>query len=211
MLQLERKQQPGNVSYLPQPELGSVHQLFVVVPSTEADTSMLNRRVWELANSGGFHVRFIGLCGDADSELETRRALITMSSMMNYANVTSDVEVMSASNWVDHLKPRLHQGDMVVYWDSQSMDSLRSPLRQLLTADLNAPLYILPGKSTPSIAGSVSSRQVIAWIGFIAIMLGSLFIQIKIYQLANTWTTTLALLSTAAEFWGIWVWHNWFK
>lgn len=211
MLKLEKQPQPTNASYLPRPELESAHQLFVLVPSTEVHTTMLTRRVWELANAGAFHVKFIGLCNDAGNELATRRALVSMSSMMNYGSVTSDLEVMIDKNWVDNLKSRVNQGDMVVYWDAQTAGSLSGSLSQLLHADLNVPLYIIPSRSAPQIARSAWSSQVVAWIGFIAIILGSFFLQTKIYQLANSWATILTLLSVTVEFWLIWVWHNWFK
>jgi hypothetical protein len=192
---------------LPRPELEVSHQLFILVPSNEVDSTMLTRRVWELANAGAFHVQFIGICNDAGEELVTRRALVTMSSMMNYGSVTSDFEVIIDKNWVDNLKARVNPGDMVVYWDIQTEGSLR----QLLRADLNVPLYIIPGKSAPQDARSAWSNQVTAWIGFIGILLGFLFLQIKIYQLANSWATVLTLILVIVEFWLIWVWHNWFK
>lgn len=211
MLKLEKKPQPTDVSYLPRPELESSHKLFVLVPSTEVDTTMLIRRVWELANAGAFHIKFIGLYSDAGTELAMRRALVTMSSMMNYGSVTSDLEVINDKSWVDNLKSYINQGDLVVYWDTQTAGSLRSPLSQLLQTDLNVPLYIVRGGSTPQAARSAWSSQVVAWIGFIAIMLGFFFLQTKIYQLANSWATTLALLSVTVEFWLIWVWHKWFN
>jgi hypothetical protein len=211
MLKLEKRPQSTNVSHLAQPELESTHQLFVLVSSTEVDTTMLTRRVWELANAGAFHVKFIGLCNDAGKELATRRALVTMSSMMNYGTLTSDIEVIVGKNWIDSLKPRVDQGDMVVYWDAEPAGLLRKPISQLLYADLNVPLYIIPGGATPQDARSAWSSQIVAWIGFIAIVLGFFFLQTKIYQLAIGWATVLALISVAVEFWLIWVWHNWFK
>ena len=211
MLKLETKPQPSNVSYVSRPELESTHQLFVLVPFTEADSTMLTRRVWELANAGEFHVQFIGLCSDAGNELATRRALVSMSSMMNFGNVTSDMEVIIGKNWVDNLKLRMHPGDMVVYWDAQPAGSLRRSLGQLLHAKLNVSLYIISDKSTSQEASSSWGSQVAVWIGFIIIMFGFLFLQIKIYQLASSLTTVLALLSTVVEFWLIGVWHNRFK
>lgn len=211
MLKLEKKPQPTDISYSRRPELESSRQLLVLVPSTEVDTSMLTRRVWELANAGAFHIKFIGLCHDAGNELAMRRALVTLSSIMNYGSVTSDLEVTIDKNWVDNLKSRVKQDDMVVYWDTQTASSLPGSLSQLLHADLNVPLYIVPGRSTPQVARSAWSAQVVAWIGFIAIILGFFFLQTKIYQLANSWATILALLSVTVEFWLIWVWHKWFN
>lgn len=211
MLKLEKEPQPTNLSHSSRPPQASTHQLIVLVPSTEMDTTVLTRKVWELANVGAFHVQFIGLCNDAGNELATRRALISMSSMMNYGSVTSDVEVILGNNWVDNLKSRVSPDDMVVYWDTQPASSLRRPLSQLLRENLHVPLYIIPGRSVLRDAHSAWNIQVAAWIGFIAIMLGFFFLQIKIYQLANNWATVLALVSVIVELWLIWVWHNWFK
>jgi hypothetical protein len=211
MLKFENKTQPTNLSYSSCPAQESTNQLFVLVPSTEIDTMVLTQRVYELANAGAFHVKFMGLCTDAGNELVTRRSLISMSAMLNYRSVISDVEVILSNNWVDNLKSRVCPGDMVVYWATQPPSSLHRPLSQLLRENLNVPLYIIPGRPAPRNAHSAWTVQVAAWIGFIAIMLGFLFLQTQIFEFANGWTTVLALLSVTVEFWLIWVWHNWFN
>jgi formate-dependent nitrite reductase membrane component NrfD len=51
---------------------------------------------------------------------------------------------------------------------------------------------------------------VIAWIGSLAIIAGFLILQIKLHQPASNWTTIMEMLSTAVEFWLIWVWNGLF-
>lgn len=211
MLKLDRKPLPAHDAYLSRPEPEPSPRLFVVVPSIEVDISTLTRRVYKLVDAGAFHVQFIGLCSDTADELTMRRVLITMSSMVNHGNVTSDVEVIFGKSWVDTLNSRLKPTDMVVYWDVEPTSSIGRPLSLLLRANLNAPLYVIPGRSAPREIRSAWTSQAAAWIGFTAIVLGFCFLQVKIYQLANSLATTLTLISVAVEFWLIWVWHSWFK
>ncbi|MFT3894370.1 MAG: hypothetical protein QM730_22285 [Anaerolineales bacterium] len=211
MFKIEEKPQAKNVPYLPHPGAELIHYLFVLVPSTEVDMTVLTRKVWEMANAGAFRIQFLGLCSDSVDEPAMRRVLVSMSSMMNYGSMTSEVKVISTNDWADSLKSRVHEGDMVVYWDAPTVSSKRNSLHRLLRENLNVPLYIVPGSAKPQVTRAVLGRQVMAWIGFLAIVIGFFFLQVRIYRPANNWTMPLALFSTAAELWLIWVWHDWFK
>jgi hypothetical protein len=88
---------------------------------------------------------------------------------------------------------------------------MQRPLSQILQSDLDMPLYILSGLYPQNDTRSNWLTQTFAWIGFIAIIAGFFMLQVKIDQLVKDWAIIFQLLTTAVEFWLIWVWNNLFK
>ena len=96
------------------PDPRPVRRLIVLVPSLEIDSILITRRVWELANTTGARVQFLGLYSNPAQEPSLRRELITMSAMVNNGNVSAKAEVAFGKNWFDIVKTRFQTGDMVV-------------------------------------------------------------------------------------------------
>jgi hypothetical protein len=97
---------------------------------------------------------------------------------------------------------------MIVYWDEQPAGLFQKPLNQILRAEFDVPIYMITGLAIQNESRSTAWSMASAWIGFIFIILGSLFLQIKIYQLARAWATPLVLFSTVVELWLIWGWNK---
>lgn len=208
MTHLTIKHQPLIVSSyasLPRPE--AARRLLVLVSGVDADLTV-TRRVWELAETTKANIKFLGLCNDAMPEAALRRTLATMSAMVNYDNVSAETEITTGKNWVEAVKSRCQPGDMVVCFKEQRAGLLQRPLSQILQADLDVPLYILSDLNPENNSSANWPILAAAWIGFTAIILGFLFLQVEIYHLARNWATTLELLSTAVEFWLIWIWNS---
>jgi len=201
-----RSHRPDVRSGEPRPQ--PARRLIVLVPFLESDLSAVTRRVWELANATGARVQFLGLYSDAIQELSLRRQLANMSAMVNDGKVSAEAEVILGNDWVEILKPRWQIGDLVVCFAEQRVGLLRKPLSQVLLSDLNVPLFILsdlyhdPHSNWP--------KQIAAWMGSIAIIVGFFVLQLKIDHLAKDWTIVLQLLSVLVEFWMIWVWNSLF-
>lgn len=96
------------------PEFDSVRRLLVVVPSREPDLVLMTSRIWEVANASGAHVQFVGLCSDPGEEPGLRRALVTMSAMLNSASLVAEVETIVGKDWVEAILSRWQAGDLVV-------------------------------------------------------------------------------------------------
>jgi hypothetical protein len=211
MTRLNYEHQALTIPIASQPDPEPAHRLIVLVPSLEVDLTAVTQRVWELANATGAHIKFISLCNDTLQEPSLRRRLATMSAMVKAGNVSAESEVVAGKNWVEAVKIRKQTGDMVVCCAEQRAGLMQRPLSQILQSDLDMPLYILSGLYPQNDLHSSWLIQTFAWIGFIAIILGFFMLQIKIDQLAKDWTVVLQLLTTAIEFWLIWVWNNLFK
>jgi hypothetical protein len=192
-------------------QLEPTRRFIVLVPCLETDLTAVTQRVWELANATGAHVKFLGLCNDAAQEPGLRRRLVTMSAIVNYGSVSAESEVEVGSDWVEAVKSRWQAGDTVVCFAEERAGLLRRPLSQILQSDLDVPLYILSGLYSQNNMRSKWPTQAVAWIGFIAIIFSFFMLQVEISQLEQDWTIVLELLSTAVEFWLIWVWNNLFR
>lgn len=210
MTKLTAKHQSPNIFCKSYSDLEPARNLLVLVPDLEADLTAVTRKVWELADVTGSHIKFLSLCRDSLQEPSAQRRLVTMSAMVNYDNVSAETEVVVGKDWVEIVKLRCQAGDMVVCFEEQRSGLLQKPLSQILRSDLDVPLYILSGLNLQDDPRSTWTARMAAWIGFIAIIIGFFLLQVNIYHLATSWTTTLELLCTAAELWLIWVWNNLF-
>jgi hypothetical protein len=210
MIKLNRKQQPFNLSYPPLSETRSAHRLIVPISSPDVDITIIARRILDLAGALQADVKFVGLYTDPSQEPGLRRAIVTMAAMVKSAKVSADMEFILGKDWGKAVKSSCQPDDMVVCWDGQQTEVLRKPMSQLLQAELNIPLLILSSGKRQTNSRANKTHQVIAWIGFIAIILGFLLLQIKIIQLSDDSTIMLEIVSTAIEFWLILGWNSLF-
>src|SRR5215216_1615877 len=211
MIKLNLKHQPLTVSYAPQSDPRPAHRLMVPIPNPEADLNAVAHRVWELASATGADVKFLGLCNDATQEPSLRRMLVTITAMVNDDNVYAESEVIYGRDWVGAIKSRVQPGDTVVCWYEKETGLLQKTIGPILQRDLNVPIYLLSGVQQKEVSHSNWLTQLTAWIGFLAILIGFFFLQVKIEHLAQAGTTILQLFALAVEFSLIWFWNNLFK
>lgn len=197
-----------NVSYPPATDLKPARRLIVPIQNIETDLTAVTRRIWDLAASTGADIKLIGLYNDSTQEPALKRALITMSAMLNHGDVYADTETVFGKGCVTALRSRLQPGDMIVCWEEAPVGIFQKPLSQVLQSDLNAPVYVITGLSNESRSRARIGSIAVTWLGFLTIVLGSLFLQVKICQVAKDGATLLILLSTAIEFWLISVWNK---
>jgi hypothetical protein len=184
------------------PELAG--RLIALIP-TDADYSNATKRIWQLATTTGMHIQLIGLCKDLSQEPSIRRGLITMSALIRDGRVCAEAKVEIGTNWVDVVKHNYQSGDMVVCFADQRAGVFQRPLSQILESNIKAPVYVLSGLSHQTASQSNWLSQIMAWIGSIAIIIASTFLQIRLISLPQDWVqTTLLILSMIGEIWLIW-------
>lgn len=208
MNKLHYDHRPLTLHVAPPLDLEPAPQLIVLVPLLDVDLTLITRRIWDLANATGSHIKFLGLCHDAMQEPGLRRTLVTMSAMVNYDHVSAELEVIVGRDWPRAVKSRCHSSDMIVCIEERHTSLLCGPLGRILQSDLDIPVYILSGIDSHDESRSEWFREAAAWIGSIAIILGFLLLQINIIQTAKDWTVALELAATAVEFWLIWTWNS---
>jgi hypothetical protein len=203
---------PSALPYVPvDTGLQPVRRLIVLV-STDSDQIALTHQVWNLANATGMRVLFLGLCKDAAQEPALRRALITMSALIQDGRVCAEAKIEIGTNWVDIVKQNYQSGDRIVCFAEQQVGILHRPLSQILESNLGATVYILSGLYPEGHTGSSWLLQLMAWSGAIGIIVGAAILQIRITSLPQDWVqTTLLILSVFGEVWLIWAWNSLFS
>lgn len=186
-----------------------VRRLIVLVPQFDIDVAPAIHSIWELANSIGASVQFIGLYADTADEPSLRRDLVIMSAMMKDHKVSTEVEVLFGKNWIEIVKSRWQAGDIIVCFDEQRVGLLQQPLSQVLQTSLDIPVYIIYGPASEKDKNWLS--QVALWGGCIAIIASFFLLQIRIDQfMKDSLYTIMFAFSVCIEMLLIWIWNNLF-
>jgi hypothetical protein len=194
-------------SYL---ESETAHRLIVLVSESEMDTSSAARKIWELANTLGSSVQFLGLCKDETREPSLRRQIIAMSTMVGTGNVSVESKIEFGSNWLNFVKTNWNKGDVVACFAEHRAGFTNRPMRQILESNLNATVYVLPQfqYETPR-PNWISST--INWAGSITIIVFFFWGQANLTQLPQDWAHTFLLyLSIFTEVGLVWLWSSLF-
>ena len=181
------------------PIVESDHRLIVLVPAG-VDVSLTARRLRELEQATGMPALLLALCRIKDDEPGLRRELVTLASLLKDGRQPLEIKVEIETDWITVVRNHYEGGDMIVCFDGQRTGLLQKPLSQLLESNFKADIYVLPGSDLQDVKESTLS-QVVAWLGFIAIILGFGLLQVKIVQGSDNWLqNTLLIVSILPEF-----------
>ncbi|HEX2996525.1 MAG TPA: hypothetical protein VHP14_16990 [Anaerolineales bacterium] len=181
-------------------------RLVVLVPP-DVDCARITRRICKLATETKSDVQLLGLCKDPAQELVLRRELVTVSALIQDVRIYSEVKIEVGTNWLDAVKRNYQDGDAIVCLTDLSIGIRQRPFSQILESTLKAPIYILSEKKPTQSRSSILS-QVLAWSGFLAIIVGFFILQVKLVQLSKDWTQTVILiLLLIPEFGALWLWN----
>jgi hypothetical protein len=194
-------------SYL---EHGHDRRLIVLVPESDADVSSVARKIWELANALGSRVQFLGLCKDESREPTLRRRIIALSSMVGDGSISVESKIEFGSNWLDFVKSHWNKGDVVACFAEHRTGFANRPLSQILEANLNATVYVLPEFQLEH-PRSAWVSSALSWAGSLVIIALFLGGQARLTQLPQDWAhTSLLYLSIFLEVGLIWLWSSLF-
>ena len=185
-----------------------VRRLLVLIPDAEFDPTPVLQRIWEMANAARAHIRFLGLCKEMMREASLRRKLVNMSALIQGDRISAEAKVEIGTNWIEAVRRNYLSGDVIVCFEEQRTGLLHRPLKQILNARLDAPVYILSNvyQQRPK---SNWTAQIVAWSGSLIVIIGFGVLQVKIVQLPRDgFQSVLLILSIIPEFWLVWVWNS---
>lgn len=191
-------------------DLQPAPRLLVLVPESEVDLAAAAQKIWTIAKSLEGGIQFIGLCKDAANESTLRRQLVTLSAMVGNEHISVKSRVEFGDNWLQAVKPEWRHGDVIAcFAEPRSFLSHRS-LSQILESNLNATVFVLAGLYQREKSSRFNwTTSAAAWSGSIGLILGFVWLQIKINQLPQDWAqSTLLYLSLFAEAAAIWAWNS---
>ncbi len=182
-------------------------KLIVLIPPG-LDTSRMPHRIWKLADATNMSVLLLGLGGNDANEHSLRRGMVTLAAMLRSEKVATDIKFENITNWVKAVGLHYRSGDMIVCPADNRIGIFRRSLGEILKAKLNAPIYILSNQEPQDFAPTWKLK-IMAWSGFIGLLIGFGVLQIRIVHLTGGgFQTILLLLSTILEYWLFGVWSN---
>ena len=195
---------------IPATELDRSPCLIVLVPP-DSDSSSFTRRLCKLATETNSNIQLLGVCTDTSQEFALRRDLVTVAALIRDARVYVETRVEVGTDWVAPVKRSYQKGDMIVCIADQSVGFRRRPLSQLLESTFQAPIYILSDRKVRAFESNALS-QVISWSGFLGIIIGFFFLQVKVAQLPDDWFQIfLSILTLIPELGLILLWNSLFS
>jgi hypothetical protein len=190
---------------------GRGRRLIVLFPTSETDTPSLSHRIWEIARSLQLNVLLVSLTSDFDEELQLRRKLITMASIIKDTNVSTDIMIQYGNDWVGQVRKIWQAGDVLACYAGQKVGLTRKPLDQVLRSRLNAPIYILSEVQVVQNLISTFISRAMPWTGSLAILGASFWAELKIVQLSQDWAhTALIYACVFVEIILIFLWNSLF-
>ena len=187
-------------------------RLIVLIPDVEADYSPVMQRIWELARTLESHILFLGLCSDETEEPRMRRALVTMSALLQDSWVCTEAKIEFGTNWLRAIKSTWRTGDVIACFGGQQVGLAHRPLRQIIESNLKATVYLLDGLylSRPPRSNWLSTTLV--WVGSLVIIAGFFWLQTKIMQMPDDLARNVLICTTMVlELGSIWGWNSMFS
>ena len=196
----------------PVSELKTPRRLIVLIPDAEADYSPVMQRIWELARSLESRVLFLGLCRDETEQPRLRRALVTMSALLQDNWVNTEAKIELGTNWLQAIKSNWQVDDVIACFSGQQVGFAHRPLRQILESNLKATVYVLEGLyvSRPSRSKWLSTVSV--WTVSLSIIAGFFWLQVEITQLHDELARNILIATTLLlELGSLWGWNSMFS
>jgi hypothetical protein len=193
-------------------ELKTPRRLIVLIPDIDADYSPVMQRIWELARAVESRVLFLGLCRDETEEPRLRRALVTMSALLQDNWVSTEAKMELGTNWLKAIKSNWQAGDVIACFAGQQVGFAHRPLREILESNLKATVYVLEGLyvSRPSRSNWLSS--VLVWVVSLGIIAGFFWLQVEITQLHDELARDILVGTTLIlELGSLWGWNSMFS
>lgn len=209
--------EPSNVAQLLLPasaNLPPAQRLVVLVPAGLSDETALAHHIWTLAQPHGLPVLFVGCAPRVEDEPALRRRLILLAALTRDTDsVHTDYRLSIGTDWITPLRALGRPGDLVVCHAEQSAPwlALGQPLDRVLAGTLGSPVYRLSGYCQPegSEAGRLA-RQVVFWIGAIAVVTAFFWLQVNVQRLTRDWMQTAVFgLTVLVEFALLAAWNRW--
>ena len=184
------------------------HKLIVVMPDIAEEVSLAGR-ILELAGAHDLRVLLLGICPERAGELELRRKLVILAAFIGDQGLPVDIKVENGKDWLGKIAAVWDEGDLLACYAGEKFGRQRNSLSDVLSSDLDIPIYVLSGLDAPCRSGNSLLSQVVSWIGSIIVIAGFLWFQIKLGQPGNNAAYPVWLMvSVLAEIAVIWLWNS---
>jgi hypothetical protein len=180
-------------------------RLLVVVCGVNG-TAFVARRIHEIASGHGANVLLVGAVVEDASEAELRREIAMLAAFLRDAGSQVETRIEQGWEWLDGIRFMLSDSDLAACCAAGDGHAARAGLPDGLSLRLRRPVYMIEGPMGGEAYRPGLLRAAGPWIGSLAVILGFLWLQIRLSQgSAGIPTKALLVLSLPIEIGLIWV------
>ena len=167
----------------------------IVVASIIDQEPLLAARILPLARACGLDVVLFGLSAGALQEDQIRRRLALLAAFIRDAGVQVEIQIEHGGRWLGRLKDILGSGDILACPGAATPPGSSQSLVELLSSRLRLPVHVF------DVSDPVEAREraflpgLLPWILSIGVILGFLWLQIRISQSSDSGFSTLLLIA----------------
>lgn len=167
----------------------------IVVASIIEQEPLLAARILALATARGLDVLLFGLAIGAPQEDQIRRSLALLAAFVRDAGVSVEVQTAHGGGWLAKLTDILGSGDLLACPGAATPPGSSRSLVDLLSSRLRLPVHVLDVSDPVDAREKAFLPGLLTWLLSIAIILGFLWLQIRISQSSGGSYSTLLLIA----------------
>jgi hypothetical protein len=170
------------------------------------EAGFLARRIHDLADVHRSSVLLVGASTGSTSETELRRQIAIVAAFLRDAGTRVEMRLEHGSGWLDGMRFLLSPGDLVACCAAADVLAARTGLPNRLAEQLRRPIYLIEAPRRVTSRRPNVLRMASPWIASAAIILGFLWLQMRLSQSgAGVETSALLVLSIPLEIALIWL------
>jgi len=188
---------------------GTDRCLLVLLLDSDMDMLATARKILEAAEAFDSRIHLLGLYTDRSQESGLRRQIAMLSALIQDANIPVELTINSDRDWLAIVKSNWREGDMLACFAGQRTSTGRTLPGLLIESNFPATVYVIGGEFQAEQTKPNRRSTILAWAGFIGILLGFFWLQVKIDQALSNWLgMVMLILSVLVEAWLLWVWNG---
>jgi hypothetical protein len=201
-----------------------IDQRLVVIMLEADEEAVLASRILVLAGTRYQHVLLLGVCPDPLRQTELRRKLVTIAAFLrqqrlpaeshlsqSLQSLSVEITIERGRDWIERIKTVLQPDDEVACYDAQNVGRQPKPLCDILSSELEFPIYVLSDLRPSGPARQQLLSQATSWLGSIAAIGAFFLLQARIAAVVQGWAQSCLLLVTLfAEVSIVWIWNSLF-
>ena len=169
-------------------------RLIVVASDIEQD-ALLAARILPMARARGLDVLLFGLSAGALQEDQLRRKLALLAAFIRDGGTRVEIRVEHGGGWLGKLKAIIGSGDVLACPGAMTPPNTSQPLVEVLSSRLRLPVNVFDVSEPAEPRGRAFLPGLLPWLLSIAVILGFLWLQIRITQSGDNGFSTILLIA----------------
>ena len=167
----------------------------ILVASDVEQDALLAARILPLARARGLDVLLFGLSAGERQEDQLRRKLALLAAFIRDGGTRVEIMVEHGGGWLERLKTLISSDDVLACPGAMTPPNTSQPLVDVLSSRLRLPVNVFDVSEPVEPRGSPFVPGLVPWLLSIAVILGFLWLQIRITQSGATGFSAILLVA----------------